>query len=366
MDFRPDQIQVYDLPEFTTDTPEPAEDEEESESAGQDLFAEDTEDEGGPPPVDPGAGFNPAVFETGTRDQAGKVIEIKEEAVNEEDEMIATSERFSSTEFTVETTLLTNSENYAETIREGARIYSERMHKEADDIHQKAEDVLKEAEAIKQAAEEEKNKLIAEAEAQVESIKDTAYQEGLAAGQISGTDLRYKELEPQVAQINDLIEQLSRLRQIIRFQGEQELLQLATLIAKKVVYEELTVNPEVLYNITRLSIQEIESLGKIRILVHPDDYDFLVNAKAKLEQYIKEEQTLVIRPNIDAEPGGILIETDETIINFHFQKQFEHIEEVLSRALNERQSHLHSVDMDAHDFSLPPTEAATEDELPET
>ncbi len=368
MDFSPDQIQPFDLPQFTTIIPEPVEGEEELESAEPPLFDEQgrTEDSEETPPPDPGAGFNPSVFQSGTRDEAGRAIIVEPEAANEEDEKIATSEQFNSTEFTAETTLLSNAENYAETIREGADIYSARMHQEADELQRKTEETLREAEAIKQAGEAERKRLIEEAEAQVQSIKDGAYQEGLAAGQIAGTDLRYKELEPQVVQINDLIEQLSRLRQIVRFQGEQELLQLATLIAKKVVHEEITVNPEVLYNIARMSIQEIEALGKIRILVHPDDYEFLVNAKAKLEQYIKEEQTLVIQPNIDAEPGALLVETDETIINFHFQKQFEHIEEILSRTLSERESHIHSVDMDAHDFSLPQTEPVVDNGLPQT
>lgn len=272
----------------------------------------------------------------------------------EEDEKIEKSETFRNDEFTPENSLLTDVESYAKTVREGADIYSQRKHDEADQKMAEAQKKHDEAEQIRQEALEEKERMIAEAQAEVEAIKAQAYQEGFEVGQQEGAEQRYTELAPQVAQVDDLLAQLSQLRQIVRFQTEQEMLQLAVLVAKKVVHEELTINQDVLVNIAKVSLQEIEALGKIQILVNPNDYDLLVNSKAKLEQYLKEEQRLVIQPNIDAEPGALLVETDETIVNFHFEKQFEAIEDALSRKLSDRQAHLYEVDMDAYDFSPPP------------
>jgi len=66
-----------------------------------------------------------------------------------------------------------------------------------------------------------------------------------------------------------------------------------------------------------------------------------------------EEQTLVLKVNQEAEPGSIFIETDDDVLNFTFQQQFEQIEEELSQRLAERQVQMHSVDMDAYDFTVP-------------
>ena len=66
-----------------------------------------------------------------------------------------------------------------------------------------------------------------------------------------------------------------------------------------------------------------------------------------------EEQTLVLKVNQEAEPGSIFIETDDDVLNFTFQQQFEQIEEELSQRLAERQVQMHSVDMDAYDFAVP-------------
>ncbi|MBF0276236.1 MAG: hypothetical protein HQM13_00535 [SAR324 cluster bacterium] len=357
MNFNPDDIQPFTLKEF----PPILEDQEDEDSPSAEKA-----DEGGEENVDEGKGFTALAFRSGTSfDDPGEMVLGAEITPDLEDEKIALAENFRNTEFTEEKSQLTNAEEYAKKIREGAEIYSQRMHDEVDAKHKEVQQILESAEAVKEEAKAESKRLIEDAKAQVQAIKDEAYKDGFSAGEESGTQQRYDELAPQVQQIDEILEQLSRLRQIVRFQGEQDLLQLAILIAKKVVYEELAVNPDVIYNIARTSLQEIEALGKIRILVHPDDYDFLVNSKAKLEKYIKDEQTLVIVTNIDAEPGELLIETDESIVDFHFKKQFEAIEEVLNRTLHERQTHLHDVDMDAHDFtppsssngSNPPTEA---------
>ena len=153
--------------------------------------------------------------------------------------------------------------------------------------------------------------------------------------------------------MNGVIEQLSNLRQVVRFQAEQELVQLAVLIAKQVVVQELMINPEMLQNILVKALREIESKGKIQVFLHPEDYEFMKNTGVNLDQYMGEEQTLVLKVNQEAEPGSIFIETDDDVLNFTFQQQFEQIEEELSQRLAERQVQMHSVDMDAYDFAVP-------------
>ena len=352
MEFKPNEIKPFTLEEFSPEEPDPAQPEEAPEAFGEEVPAPADQDT--PPPLDQSEGFTVSSFlHLNGNTPAPEPIPEPDRTLLD-DEKVAKSEQFRSQEFTAESSLLTNAEAYAETIREGARIYSERMHTEANALQEQAKQALEEAQQVRQQAEKEKQTLLEAAQAQVQEIKDAAHQEGFAQGEQAGTEKRYQELVPQVEQINDLMAQLSRLRQIVRFQGEQELLQLASLVAKKVVYEELSINPNVLYNIARRSLQEIEALGKIRILIHPGDYDFLLKAQAQLEQYTKEEQTLVIAANIDAKPGELLVETDETVINFHFQKQFEAIEAALSQKLEERQTQLYNVDMDAYDFDAPP------------
>mgnify|MGYP005658691619 FL=1 len=128
---------------------------------------------------------------------------------------------------------------------------------------------------------------------------------------------------------------------------------MAVLIAKQVVVQELMINPEMLQNILVKALREIESKGKIQVFLHPEDYEFMKNTGVNLDQYMGEEQTLILKVNQEAEPGSIFIETDDDVLNFTFQQQFEQIEEELSQRLAERQVQMHSVDMDAYDFAVP-------------
>ena len=188
---------------------------------------------------------------------------------------------------------------------------------------------------------------------EADKVKEQGYQEGFDAGLQAGMEKRFQESEYLANQMNGVIEQLSNLRQVARFQAEQELVQLAVLIAKQVVVQELVINPEMLQNILVKALREIESKGKIQVFLHPEDYEFMKNTGVNLNQYMGEEQTLVLKVNQEAEPGSIFIETDDDVLNFTFQQQFEQIEEELSQRLAERQVQMHSVDMDAYDFAVP-------------
>ena len=119
--------------------------------------------------------------------------------------------------------------------------------------------------------------------------------------------------------------QLASLRQIVRFQGEQELVQMALLLAKRVVIEEIRSQPDLIESLLKAALKEVESKGKIRILLHPEDHEFLVQSGLDLDPYVKEEQSLLIKSDPDASPGSIHMESDEEVINFHFQKRFEEL-----------------------------------------
>ena len=199
-------------------------------------------------------------------------------------------------------------------------------------------------------SEEEKVRIVEVARDEAQGIKDAAYEEGFKEGREKGIQDRYREAAPLAERAQEVLSQLEGMRQVIRYQGEKDLVQLAFLLAKKVVISEIQTRPDLVNNLLKNFLKEIESLGKIRISLHPEDYEFLVNSGLHLETYLKEEQSLSIKPDIDAERGAVHMESDEEVINFHFQKRFEELEEELKEELGERHSVLDKVDIDAFDF----------------
>lgn len=276
-------------------------------------------------------------------------FELQEQQLTD-DQKVSLSTHFSNESFTREDSLLTNAESYAATVREGAELYRQQLVAQVEAENQKARKLRQETEQIRAQADEERVRMIREAEAEVQAIKDQAYGEGFEQGRLEGLEQRYQEAAPLVEQSEQVLEQLRGLRHLVRFQAEQELVQLSVVIAKKVVIEELQVNPEVIIGITQAALKELHSKGKIIAYLHPDCYDFLKNSGANLEQFLDEEQSLTLKPSADVQPGAVSIESDEEVVNHSFQNQFEELENLLSQKLLERYARMNDVDMDAYDF----------------
>ena len=237
-------------------------------------------------------------------------------------EKIRLSKDFKTAEFFRENSLLTNAEDFAETIRDGAKLYKTQLLAKIEEQATDTERIHQKTVAENQEADEERNKLLSTTEDKVNEIKNEAFNEGFEAGRLEGMQKRYDEAERLVLQVNSVLEQLNSLRQVVRFQAEVELVELALRIAKNIVAEEIKIPNGVIKNIVQAALHETEAQGKIYVYLHPDDYEFLLKSKADLERYLSDEQTLAIRQNPGMKPGSIYVESDEEIISRSIEDQF--------------------------------------------
>ena len=276
-------------------------------------------------------------------------------------EKIRLSKDFKTAEFFRENSLLTNAEDFAETIRDGAKLYKTQLLTKIEEQATDTERIHQKTVAENQEADEERNKLLSATEDKVNEIKNEAFNEGFEAGRLEGMQKRYDEAERLVLQVNSVLEQLNSLRQVVRFQAEVELVELALRIAKNIVAEEIKIPNGVIKNIVQVALHETEVQGKIYVYLHPDDYEFLLKSKADLERYLSDEQTLAIRQNPGMKPGSIYVESDEEIISRSIEDQFNKLEKTLAEQKENRHAHLSEVDIDAHDFSIRPSSGAAVD-----
>ena len=276
-------------------------------------------------------------------------------------EKIRLSKDFKTAEFFRENSLLTNAEDFAETIRDGAKLYKTQLLAKIEEQATDTERIHQKTVAENQEADEERNKLLSATEDKVNEIKNEAFNEGFEAGRLEGMQKRYDEAERLVLQVNSVLEQLNSLRQVVRFQAEVELVELALRIAKNIVAEEIKIPNDVIKNIVQVALHETDVQGKIYVYLHPDDYEFLLKSKADLERYLSDEQTLAIRQNPGMKPGSIYVESDEEIISRSIEDQFNKLEKTLAEQKENRHAHLSEVDIDAHDFSIRPSSEAAVD-----
>ena len=308
--------------------------------------------------------FNPLTFE---EEEVSEDFISKEshgfQEVKTDAEKIQLSEDFKNSEFFLENSLLKDAEEFAETIREGAILHKAKMLTQIEEQANDTDRIHQKTVAENQAAEQQRKQLLSETEAKVQQIKDEAYKEGFEAGRMQGMQQRYDEAEPLAQQANKIIEQLDSLRNVVRFQAEEELVKLALQISKNIVAEEVKLNQDVIKNIAQAALHETEVQGKIYLYLHPDDYEFLLKSKTELERYLSEEQNLVIRQNPGMPLGSINVESDEDIISRSIEKQFNLIEDHLNEQIETQQAHLNEVDIDAHNFNLTPDQDANTEKI---
>lgn len=245
---------------------------------------------------------------------------------------------FASLKFQRENTLLTNAESYAASIREEAQLYVRQLRSEVESLNREAEQRYQEAERTRNEAQAEAERLVAEARLHVAEVREQARREGFEAGKAEGIKLRYEEAGPNLERLEAVLNEVGQFRKRVAYYTEKDGVRLALLIAKKILQAELKVNKQIVARLVASTLAKLQGKGTFRIWLNPDDYQFIVAARASLERFLDEEQALTLRAQPDLRPGNVLIETDREVIDLTFESQFYHLEQQFKQKLSERES----------------------------
>jgi flagellar assembly protein FliH len=223
---------------------------------------------------------------------------------------------------------------------------------EADEIvnraREEAEAVLarKEAEGrtMQETAEARAADIVANAERRASEVledadrkyadgKQEAEDSGREAGRAEGYEAGKAEAERLVARIHTVLERVQDRRQQILDESEQQIVDLALLVARKVVKALVTADHEniVKANVTA-ALQKIRSRGIVTIKVNLADLDLTTEHKEEFTRLIETTATgagkveLHIHEDSSVDPGGCIVETDFGEIDARINAQLAEIE----------------------------------------
>ncbi len=245
---------------------------------------------------------------------------------------------FASIKFQRETTLLTNAEEYASSIRREAELYVRQLRAEVDVLNTAAEQRYAEAQQVKEQADADAAQRVAEAQAQADAVRGEARREGFEAGQLEGMRKRYEEAGQDLKNLDTICQEMARFRRQVRFFVEKDSIRLAVLLAKRILRQELKVNKQVVLQLLAKTLSELEGSGTFRVWLNPDDHKFALAARPALEKFLGEDQALSLRARPSVAPGSVLIETDREMIDLTLASQFHHLDNLLTQSLSERET----------------------------
>jgi len=164
--------------------------------------------------------------------------------------------------------------------------------------------------------------LEAEAAAREAQARKVGFEEGQAAAR--------RSLE---GQFNEAMERLARsvaeltgLRRRLRRQTEEDLVRLATAIARRILRRELSLDPHAILGLVKAAFDRIEVREILRVRLHPEDARAVGACLADLG--VPERVELVADRRL--ERGALLIETERGELDASVETQLDEIERGLA------------------------------------
>jgi flagellar assembly protein FliH len=170
-----------------------------------------------------------------------------------------------------------------------------------------------------------------ENKAQAEAEIATAKKEAFESGRQQGERQARADLEPILQRLNASIGEVLAMRPELRRNAERDVVQLALLIAKRVLHRELCVDEGALTAIARVAFEHLARSESYRVTVHPRFAGAVAAAVPA-----SHAGRVRIEPDPGCAPGTLVVHSSEGLIDASIDTQLEEI----SRGLADRLAHL--------------------------
>lgn len=195
-------------------------------------------------------------------------------------------------------------------------------------------------ETLRAEAEAIRLKAIQEAERIREQARREGYQRGYEQGYSDGEQHARQQAETALQQTLDALRaELQRALSAVHAQyeaylqhAESQMLELTLEVVRKVVREELRLQPEHVQAIVRETLRRVQGFGRLRIRVNPLDVETVRQRRPALLQIVDGVEGIEIVEDRRVDPGGCIIETEQGVYDARIRTQLGEIERALREA----------------------------------
>jgi flagellar assembly protein FliH len=186
--------------------------------------------------------------------------------------------------------------------------------------------------AVAPAAPQSPEQVRLENQAHLAALEREAFAKGYAQGERAGIEAGGKRAEAMLRRVAQTLTDLSGLRETLIQQTERQMVQLALVIARRIVLREVSLDPELIAAMAHVALQKLGTASPATIRLNPEDYTVVTHEG---ERWGGRQVTVVPDPAIAR--GGCLVESEFGRIDASVDRQFEE----MTRALlgDERPGH---------------------------
>jgi flagellar assembly protein FliH len=162
---------------------------------------------------------------------------------------------------------------------------------------------------------------------QMESQSAAERRDAFEAGRQQGEQQARAEMQPVLERLNASVAEVLAMRADLRCRAERDTVQLALLIAKRILHRQLSVDEGALTAIARVAFERLTRSESYRVTVHPQ---FLTAVSSALPA--GQMSRVRIEPDPACALGTLIIHSEEGTIDASLDTQLEEI----SRGLTDR------------------------------
>ncbi|KAF0219419.1 MAG: flagellar assembly protein [Geobacteraceae bacterium] len=126
---------------------------------------------------------------------------------------------------------------------------------------------------------------------------------------------------------------ITRLREKVLRESEDDLLKLAIMVARKIIQQEISQDPQILANIVAAAISGCTDLDRVNIRLNPEDYHLVAADRQLYFSGIGRNTNITMTPDDAILPGGCMVETVTGTIDARIEVQ---LDEIYRRFVEER------------------------------
>ena len=165
----------------------------------------------------------------------------------------------------------------------------------------------------------------ADVDAHIAALEREAFTKGYAAGERAGLEAGARRADAMLRRMAQTIEDISRLRKTMVHQTERQMVQLALLLARRVVGRELSLDTELVAAMAHVALERLGESAPATIRLNPEDYAGIVLLRGEAW----EGSLVTITPDPALPRGGCVVDSEFGRVDASIEAQLGE----LSRAL---------------------------------
>jgi len=155
-------------------------------------------------------------------------------------------------------------------------------------------------------------------EAELAAARQSGFQDGLRRGR----DEAAASVQQTLDRLAETLRELAQMKRKIRNEAEQELVQLSLAIARRILYRELSTDPESIHGIVHAALQKLQNREIVRVRVYPA----AANAVRAAFERVPSRAAVEIVADAALETGAILFETALGDLDASIETQLQEIQ----------------------------------------